>query len=103
MVSKGEAIELVSSILNSDKRCLDPDRELIVDEERVSEIWWAWIVPYCARAFTETKSIEHTLVGAGPYLVDKFSGEIMHTGWDYKREIKVMERKLGYRYWWKFW
>ena len=77
--------------------------QLDVLEDGVSELWWAWVVPFCTVEYAATRDPMHVLLGVGPMLVDKFNGELLHTGSRFAAIVRRLERQRGYRPWWKLW
>ena len=77
--------------------------QLEVLEDSVSELAWAWVIPFGTSEYARTRRLEHNLLGPGPILVDKFTGELLHTGSRFEASVRRLERERGYRPWWKFW
>jgi hypothetical protein len=77
--------------------------QLAVLEDSVAELWWAWIVPFSTIEYARTRDLAYSLLGAGPMLVDKFNGELLHTGSRFDAIVRHIERQRGYRSWWRFW
>lgn len=74
---------------------------LALIEDQVGELWWAWVIPHQSARYVQTRNARELRLGLGPYLVDKFTGEVIATGTGSR--LHALERARGYRPWWKFW
>jgi hypothetical protein len=91
-VNKDQAVSLVRAAL-LDRSALD-DLHLAVRDGAPRELWWAWVIP------VQSQDPPHVVFGLGPYLVDKFTGEVIPTGSGTR--LHPIERARGYRAWWDF-
>ena len=97
VVTRENAISIVRTTI---ARADSPHR-LEVLEDKVSDLWWAWIVPVQTIEYARTRDVEAGfLIGLGPYLVDKFTIEAIPTGSGTR--LHPLERARGYRSWWNF-
>ncbi|XIE81607.1 YrhB domain-containing protein [Streptomyces sp. SBR177] len=72
MISKERAVERVESLLAT----MQPAHELVVHE--VKEHAWGWLVFWNSAQYARTRDLRDLLVGAGPYLVDRYDGSVHH-------------------------
>jgi hypothetical protein len=107
-VSLDNAFDLARSALAASSAQAGAQHELEVIETAYGELWWAWVVPCQSADYCRARGQEpgwmlapRFLVGLGPCLVDKFTGEVIMTGSGSR--LHSIERKRGYRPWWKFW
>ena len=99
VVSKEDALSSVRDILESDVEARSGHRLAALDDE-VRELWWAWIIPVQGEDYVRSGDPERLLFGLGPYLVDKFTREVIPTGTG--TSLHALERARGYRAWWDF-
>ena len=95
-VSKEDAVRIAGEVA-----ALAEGHELAIRAEGTKELWWAWVVPVNSAEYVRTGGGKHLLFGLGPYLVDKFTGDVIPTGTGTR--LHAVERDRGYRPWWKFW
>lgn len=103
MLLRDEALRLVldrfpqASIVPSDGRpgqALHPTRVAIIDSATI-ERPFGWVFFYQSEEYLRTKSLGHMLVGGGPILVNKLTGEILQLGsFSWEDQLKEYERSL---------
>lgn len=98
-VTREQAIAIAKDAIARDDQHPESQWVVVLDDE-VGELWWAWIVWVQSREYASTRNPVHTLLGLGPYLVDKFTGEAIPTGTGTR--LHTLERARGYRSWWDF-
>lgn len=77
VISKGRAVELVESLLARERLTwAGPLRELAVYD--VEEHTVGWLVFWNSAQYARTRDTCDSLVGSGPYLVDRHDGSIHH-------------------------
>ncbi len=67
-----EAIAIAEDVLDRDIRPAI-DEEVVLTEPR--QFPTCWVVGYNTRAYLETGSVMHALVGTGPIIINRRSGE----------------------------
>ena len=74
MTSLEEARQIVQE--NLDEMSRRSGLDLVSAEELTRDEGWCWVIGYNTRAFLETRSMSHALVGNGPFVVEKATGRV---------------------------
>jgi hypothetical protein len=87
-----EAKELVKKKIEREPSPGENYDPVIVDEDTIEKDW-GWIICYQNKQYLETGNISFALAGNAPYVVNRFSGEVVVTGTakpleDYIREYE---------------
>jgi hypothetical protein len=98
-VGPAEAIALVRREVETRNKEQQFGEPLAVDETSLGELWWAWVVAAQSVRYLQTGEDSYLLIGLGPYLVDKFTREVIPTGTG--TDLHELERSKGYRRWWR--
>ena len=96
-VSRADAIEIVRDAVAKDNREPAALQMAVLNLDPL-ELPWAWVVAVQSAEHPTTSDKRFGLVGVGPYLVDKFTGEAIRTGTGSR--LHQIERERGYRAWW---
>lgn len=76
MLTRDDAYSLVEAEFSK----FDADADPVILKEATQEFSWGWVVFYQSQRHIESNDIRHSLAGNGPYIVNKYSGEIEITG-----------------------
>ena len=98
-VGSTEAIAIVRREVETRNHAVRFGEPLAVDDTSIGELWWAWVVHAQSARYLRTGEDAYLLIGLGPYLVDKFTGEVISTGTG--TDLHKLERSRGYRRWWR--
>ena len=77
MYSYHEALSIVQKTIAGGT---SGENDIAIDEERSSEYKWGWVFVYDSKKYIETGDPRYALIGNGPILFNRRSGEIRHTG-----------------------
>lgn len=81
-MNKKEAQHLVEKELKRLKSEQD-SIDCVVLEDETLEKPWGWVFFYQSKAYVETGDDTEMLAGNAPIIVNRYSGELMHTGTSY--------------------
>ena len=79
MITEKDAIAIVEKYLDADVRPWIAEEVILLTSEIVHEATF-WVFFYNTRAFIETKSLSHALVGNGPIVVSAHDGSLRELG-----------------------
>ena len=98
MLTRKEAKELVYARINAESPYTAKKVELAIIDDETIEKAYGWIFFYQTRDYLKTGDMLDTLVGNAPYIVNKYTGEIIETGTAYPVEdyIADYEKEHGY-------
>ncbi|MGH0030471.1 MAG: YrhB domain-containing protein [Myxococcota bacterium] len=65
--------------------------EHAVDEGKTTSHEWGWVFVYDAKKYIETGDVQYALMGNGPILFNKHTGEVRHCGSTHPPEHYVEE------------
>jgi len=71
---------------------------LVVIDLSFGTLWWAWAIGVQSSRYVETRDWLQMYLGLGPYLVDRFTAELIETGTG--SSLHEIERSRGYRATW---
>ena len=99
MLTREEARELVNKHINAHNRPADQAVELAIIDDETIEKEYGWVFFYQTKDYLKTGSIIDALVGNAPYIVNKYTGELIETGTANPIEeyIAEYESENGYR------
>ncbi len=99
LLGAAEALTLVRSEIDAWNRTAELQDPLAIDETSIGELWWAWAVGVQSARYLQNGEGGSLILGLGPYLVDKFTREVIQTGTG--TDLHGLERERGYRSWWR--
>ncbi|WP_020405488.1 YrhB domain-containing protein [Hahella ganghwensis] len=94
-MNKQEAQSLVEAELERTKDKRNPVDCAVLPDETI-ERSWGWVFFYQSKAYIETGDFREMLGGNAPIIVNRDSGELIHTGtaYDIEHYIKEYEAAL---------
>ena len=98
MLTKDEAKQIVDARINEeDPYAVKKVALAIIDDETI-EKEYGWVFFYETKEYLKTGDLLDTLVGNAPYIVNKYTGEVIETGTAYPIEdyIAEYEKESGY-------
>lgn len=78
-MNKEEAQSLVETELENTKDKYNPI-DCAVLEEETTEKPWGWVFFYQSKEYIETGDFRHMVGGNAPIIVNRVTGELIHTG-----------------------
>ena len=89
-MNRVEAQSLVQAELDKEADLDGADRCVVLEAETI-ETEWGWVFFYQSRDYIETGGIGDMLTGNAPYIVNKYSGQIVTTGTAHDIEYYIKE------------
>ena len=98
MLTREEARQLVYARINAEDPSAEQTAELAIIDSETIEKEYGWVFFYQTKEYLKTGDIVDTLVGNAPYIVNKYTGEVIETGTAYPIEdyIAKYEEERGY-------
>ena len=98
MLTEDEAKQLIYSRINAEDPHEVTKVELAIIDDETIETEYGWVFFYQTRDYLKTGDFADTLVGNAPYIVNKYTGEVIETGTAYPIEdyIAEYEKRIGY-------
>lgn len=98
MLTKDEAKQRVYARINAEDPQAVTKVELAIIDDETIEKEYGWVLFYQTKDYLKTGDFADTLVGNAPYIVNKYTGEVIETGTAYPIEdyIAEYESKSGY-------
>jgi hypothetical protein len=98
VLTKDEAKQLVYARINAEDSSAGKMVELAIIDNETIEKEYGWVFFYQTEAYLKTGDIGDRLVGNAPYIVNKYTGEVIETGTAYPVEdyIAEYEQESGY-------
>ena len=98
MLTKNEARQLVDARINAENPYSVKKVELAIIDDETIEKEYGWVFFYETKEYLKTGDILDTVVGNAPYIVNKYTGEVIETGTAYPIEdyIAEYEKESGY-------
>ena len=98
MLTKRQALVLVTQKINEPDPYWPDMPEIVVMEEHTIEKEWGWVFFYQSSDYLKTGELCDQLAGNAPYIVNKATGELVETGTtlpteDYIREYEQQIEK----------
>ena len=99
MLTREEAKELVYARINAHDPYADQTVELAIIDDETIEKEYGWVFFYQTKEYLKTGNIIDALVGNAPYIVNKYTGELIETGTadPIEQYIAEYESDNGYR------
>jgi hypothetical protein len=99
MLTREEAKELVYARINAHDPHAGQAVELAIIDAETIEKEYGWVFFYQTKEYLKTGNIVDALVGNAPYIVNKYTGELIETGTAKPVEeyIAEYESESGYR------
>jgi hypothetical protein len=98
VLTKEEAKQLVDARINAEDPYAVKKVELAIIDDVTIEKEYGWVYFYETKEYQKTGDLVDTLVGNAPYIVNKYTGEVIETGTAYPIEdyIAEYEKEIGY-------
>ena len=80
MLTRRDAEQLVYARINAEDTDAEQTVELAIIDDETIEKEYGWIFFYQTKEYLCTGNALDALVGNAPYIVDKFTGELVETG-----------------------
>lgn len=80
MLTREEARQLVYARINAEDPYTDQAVELAIIDSETIEKEYGWVYFYQTTEYLKTGDIVDGLVGNAPYIVNKYTGELIETG-----------------------
>ena len=99
VLTREEAKELVYARINAHDPHTDRSVELAIIDDETIEKEYGWVFFYQTKEYLKTGNIIDALAGNAPYIVNKYTGELIETGTANPVEeyIAEYESESGYR------
>ena len=99
VLTREEAKELVYARINAHDPYADQAVELAIIDDETIEKEYGWVFFYQTKEYLKTGNIIDALVGNAPYIVNKYTGELIETGTadPIEKYIAEYESDNGYR------
>jgi hypothetical protein len=96
MIDREQAKSLVEKEINTPDATSYENLKLVILDDLTIEKEWGWVFFYNTEEYVKTGDFSESLVGNAPYIVNKYTGELVVTGTAYEIEdyIKEYESKL---------
>lgn len=97
-MTKEEAKQLVDARINAVNPYAVKKTELAIIDDVTIEKEYGWVFFYETKEYLKTCDFVDTLVGNAPYIVNKYTGEVIETGTAYPVDeyIEEYEKESGY-------
>lgn len=98
VLTREEAKELVYARINAENPYAKQVLELVIIDDETIEKEYGWVFFYQTKKYLKTGNIVDSLVGNAPYIVNKYTGELIETGTANPIEeyIAEYESEIGY-------
>ena len=93
MLKKDEAKQLVTARINAEDPYAVTKVELAIIDGETMEKEYGWVFFYQIKDYLETGDLADTFVGNAPYIVNKYTGEVIATGTAFPIEDYIAEYK----------
>ena len=80
MLTREEARQLVYARISAEGSCAEHTVELAILDNETIEKEYGWVFFYQTKEYLKTGNILDALVGNAPYIVNKYTGELIETG-----------------------
>ena len=80
MLTREEAKQLVHKRINAVDRYAPQNIELAIMDRETIEKEYGWVFFYQTQEYIKTRDLVDALVGNEPYIVNKYTGELIETG-----------------------
>ena len=80
MLTREEARQLVYARISEEGPCAEQAVELAIIDSETNEKECGWVFFYQTKEYLKTGNIVDALVGNAPYIVNKYTGELIETG-----------------------
>jgi hypothetical protein len=80
VLTREEAKELVYARINAEDPYAEQALELVIIDDETIEKEYGWVFFYQTKEYLKTGNIVDSLVGNAPYIVNKYTGELIETG-----------------------
>jgi hypothetical protein len=96
MINRETAKKIAFDFINSDSLDIDGGNKWVVIDEYTIEKKYGWIFSYNSQKFLETGDYSYSVVGNGPVIVNRKTGEVEEIagGPFYKKNLEEYEEKL---------
>ena len=91
MLTQEEAKELVYACINAEDSYAEQTVELVIIDDETIEKEYGWVFFYQTKEYLKTGNIVDALVGNAPYIVNKYTGELIETGTANPIEVYIAE------------
>jgi Immunity protein 35 len=97
MLSKEAAKKIATDFINMESSGNEGKNEWVIIDEYTLEKPYGWIFSYNSHRFLETGDYSYSVVGNGPVIVNRVTGEVEEIagGPFYKRNLEEYEKKIN--------
>jgi hypothetical protein len=99
VLTREEARQLVYARISAESPCAEQAVELAIVDSETIEKEYGWVFFYQTKEYLKSGNIIDALVGNAPFIVNKYTGELIETGTANPIEdyIAEYETQSGYR------
>jgi len=99
VLTREEARQLVYARISAESPCAEQTVELAIVDSETIEKEYGWVFFYQTKEYLKSANIVDALVGNAPFIVNKYTGELIETGTANPIEdyIAEYETQSGYR------
>jgi hypothetical protein len=97
MLSKETAKKMATDFINMESSGNGDENKWVIIDEYTLEKPYGWIFSYNSHRFLETGDYSYSVVGNGPVIVNRMTGEVEEIagGPFYKRNLEECEKKIN--------